>query len=204
MRKFVSVILAISLLAVMMAGCGSEKSPTDAVKEKIESYKTNAESLLYGEDDSDDIGLGEDVEKKIVDLIMGFEYTVDNEVIDGDKATVDVTVKTCEIGDMFKTAMGNYITQAFGLALGGASDEELEEKALEAFTTAIDEMSSKKTFEKTVTVNLTHGDDGWEVEDLDENEEFLNAATGGLMEVVSDMDNWFSDTEQRRQTLDGI
>ena len=89
MRKFVSVILAISLLTVMMTGCSSEKSPTDVVKEKIESYKTNTESLLYGDDDSDDIGLGEDVEKKIVDLTMGFEYTVDNEVIDGDKATVD-------------------------------------------------------------------------------------------------------------------
>lgn len=195
MKKFVSVILAISLMAAMLAGCGGEQSPTDAVKEKIESYKTNAESLLNRDDDSDVMDLGEDVGKKLVDLIMGFEYTVDNEVIDSNKATVDVTIKTCEIGDMFKNAMGNYFTQAFGLALGGASEEEMEEKALEAFTTAIDEMSSKKTFEKTFTVNLTQGDDGWKVEDLDANEEFLNAVTGGLMEVVSDMDNWFSDME---------
>ena len=56
-------------------------------------------------------------------------------------------------------------------------------------------MSSEKTFEKTFTVNLTHGDDGWKVEELDNNEEFLNAVAGGLMEVVNDMDSWFSDME---------
>ncbi len=195
MKKFLSVMIVVSMLIVMMTGCSGEKSPTDVAREKIESYKVNAESILNGEEDSDAMGLGEDVEKKIIDLIMGFEYTVENEVIDGDKATVDVTIKTCEIGDMFKTAMGNYMSQAFGLALAGASEEELEEKAMEAFTTAIDEMSSEKTFEKTFTVNLTHGDDGWKVEELDNNEEFLNAVAGGLMEVVNDMDSWFSDME---------
>lgn len=198
MKKIVSVILAVFMMVTMLAGCGGEKSPTDVVKEKIDSYKANAESLFKGERDSnsqlaDASGLGEDVEKKIIDLIAGFEYTVDHETIDGDQATVDVTIKTCELGDMFKTAMGNYIAQAFGLALAGASDEELEEKALEAFTTAIDEMSTEKSYEKKLKVNLTHGDDGWKVEDLDNNKHFLNAVTGGLVGAINDMDNWFQD-----------
>lgn len=53
MKKFLSVMIVVSMLIVMMTGCSGEKSPTDVAREKIESYKANAESILNGEEDSD-------------------------------------------------------------------------------------------------------------------------------------------------------
>ena len=46
MKKFLSVMIVVSMLIVMMTGCSGEKSPTDVAREKIESYKANAESIL--------------------------------------------------------------------------------------------------------------------------------------------------------------
>ncbi|SCK01998.1 Uncharacterised protein [uncultured Eubacterium sp.] len=202
MKKIVTLILAF-VICFALVSCGSP-SPTDVTDSFLKAVKAqDAEEMakVYAGDDFkvlDDDGEEKEVlgalEKSIMTKFFDFEYKIANEKIDGDKAKVDVTFKTYKMGNAFTAFIGEYFSQALGLAFSGASDKQVEELAETLFTEQLDKLT-KKDYTKTVSVSLEKVDDQWKISELDEESDVLNAMSGGLIEAINNTSNAFNDAE---------
>ncbi len=202
MKKIVTLILAF-VICFALVSCGSP-SPTDVTDSFLKAVKAqDAEEMakVYAGDDFkvlDDDGEEKEVlgalEKSIMTKFFDFEYKIANEKIDGDKAKVDVTFKTYKMGNAFTAFIGEYFSQALGLAFSGASDKQVEELAETLFTEQLDKLT-KKDYTKTVSVSLEKVDDQWKISEFDEESDVLNAMSGGLIEAINNTSNAFNDAE---------
>lgn len=202
MKKIVTLILAF-VICFALVSCGSP-SPTDVTDSFLKAVKAqDAEEMakVYAGDDFkvlDDDGEDKEVlgalEKSIMTKFFDFEYKIANEKIDGDKAKVDVTFKTYKMGNAFTAFIGEYFSQALGLAFSGASDKQVEELAETLFTEQLDKLT-KKDYTKTVSVSLEKVDDQWKISEFDEESDVLNAMSGGLIEAINNTSNAFNDAE---------
>ena len=185
------------MLMMCLTACGGP-TPTETVDSFLTAVKAqDSESIktIYAEEDFEAFDMGEDsednlygdLEETLMTKLLDFEYTLSNEQINEDKATVDVTFKTYELGKAMSSWITEYISQAFALAFGGASDEQLEKLAETILTDKIDD-AEEKTFEKTVTVSLTDKDGAWVIDEFEEEGEFYNALTGGMIEAMNEID----------------
>lgn len=202
MKKIVTLILAF-VICFALVSCGSP-SPTDVTDSFLKAVKAqDAEEMakVYAGDDFkvlDDDGEDKEVlgalEKSIMTKFFDFEYKIANEKIDGDKAKVDVTFKAYKMGNAFTAFIGEYFSQALGLAFSGASDKQVEELAETLFTEQLDKLT-KKDYTKTVSVSLEKVDDQWKISEFDEESDVLNAMSGGLIEAINNTSNAFNDAE---------
>lgn len=205
-----SIVLLITLAMILsLTACGtpSPTSVTDsfltAIKEKdaeaITEHYVNDEFDLFeelsdavsGEDEEETEKNANDAlikvyEENMFPKMLDFDYELSNEKIDGDKATVDVSVKTYQLGSAFTSFVGEYIGQAFSLAFSGASDEQMNALAANLLTSKLDELT-EKTYEKTATLSLVKKDDKWLVADVEGNKDVLNALYGGLVDSIDNM-----------------
>ena len=123
MKKFFCAALIIAMVFTF-ASCGKDKtdtassevttpvpaenSPTEAADNFIKALKARDNEALkkYYEGDVGDLTLIEgddepalsDMINSMLDKIMDFGYTISNEKIDGTDATVDVSIKTYDLG----------------------------------------------------------------------------------------------------------
>lgn len=199
--------MMILMMVFCLCGCG-EKSPGDVVKDAFEAMKAqDAETvnLLYdGEDvdfnemfheDSVDSALDEENRTLLMEKFLDFTYTIDDEQIDGEKATVTVTVTTYDFDTAFRNYMSEALTTAFSYALSDASDDEINQAMNDSLSTILNGLTEMDKVQ-TATLSLTKGDDGWIIDDFTDNSEFLDAITGGAYSTVERMGNSFSDTEE--------
>ncbi|MHC1721581.1 MAG: hypothetical protein AB9836_00100 [Aminipila sp.] len=197
MKKKLSLLIVL-VLCFTLFSCVKQPTPTDVANSYLSALKTeDAEQMskLYAgevsdmsfETASDDMSdsYSEEFLETLVSKFKSFEYKTSNEVIDGDKATVDVTIKTYKIGDAFKTAISSYIQEGLALAFSGASDEEMNTLMEDQFNKAINEATFD--YESTVQLSLTKTEDGWIIDEFDENNpEVFNALTGGLIDAITE------------------
>ncbi len=202
MKKTITLFLAF-VLCFAFVSCGST-SPTDVTDSFLKAVKAqDAEEMakVYAGDDfklldhdDENEEMADALEKSIMTKFFDFEYKIANEKIDGDKAKVDVTFKTYKMGSAFTAFIGEYFSQALGLAFSGASDEQAEELAETLFTEQLDKLT-KKDYTKTVSLSLEKVDGQWKVSELDEESDVLNAMSGGLIEAINNTSNAFDDAE---------
>ena len=167
-----------------------------------DSEATEEESTTEAETDTEEAVEDEDIFTTVLeDKLTAFDYTLSNEVIDGDKASVDVTVTTYDLGAATRTALGEYLQQAIGLAFAGASEEYMTELLNDTLKDNYEPLTEKE-FEETVTLNLVKVDDEWKVADANENEEAIDGLFGGLISAFTDFENAFSGSDET--TDDGI
>lgn len=205
MKKVIGIILCIALVFGLCA-CGGP-SPTDVTNDFMKAVKEKDNETLktvYGGGDLDltksvkdgkgkdefDKLFGDALYKKLFD----FDYEVSNEKVDADKATVDVKIKTYDLGAAFTNFINDYMAQAFSMALSGASEDAVNKKAEEIFLSKLEE--SKKDYEKTVTLNLSQKDDKWVVDELKTNGDFYNALTGGIIDVSKNIEKSFGSNKE--------
>lgn len=206
MRKTLTGIM-ILMMAFCLCGCG-EKSPSDVVKDAFEAMKTqDAETvnLLYGGDDVDfnqmfgensvDSSLDEENQALLMEKFLDFGYTIDDEQINGDKATVTVTITTYDFDTAFQDYMREALTTAFSYAFSDASDDEINQAINASLSTILNGLTEKDKVQ-TATLSLTKSDDGWIIDDFTDNTEFIDAITGGAYSTVKNMSDSFSDTEE--------
>lgn len=197
MKKIIAV-LVVFILSFGLVSCG-EPSPTDQVDAFLQAIKTqDAESLktLYAGGDfsiledteSDDEKFDKLFEEKLMPKLLDFDYTLSNEKIKDDKATVDVAFTTYNMGNAITSFMTNYFTQAFTMALSGSSNEQLESLAVTLLTTEINKLDSKD-YKQTVTISLSKKDDTWIIDGFEENGDFYNAITGGIIEAGKNLED---------------
>lgn len=191
------LLLIVSLLSVALVlglcSCGGP-SPTETVDSFLTAVKSeDADSIApiysgkafnfseeFSDFDSEDDVMGKLMEETLMPKILDFDYTLDNEKIKDNKATVDVTFTTYNLGSALNSFMSDYMTQAFTLAFSDVSDEQFEKIALNIFKSNFE--SVEKNYTKTVTVSLTDKDGTWVIDEFDDEGDFFNAILGGMIE----------------------
>ena len=206
-KTFLFALVAVLAMGALLVGCTGQvqtNSPTWVTTQFLNAVKANDAATMAkyydGEPDENEfdlenmIGEGADfspamrntltnLSKKILD----FDFKVTNEKIDGDKATVDVEVKTYNFGKFLTDVMGDYVGTAFSMALSGGQGVTAEQFEAELVKVMDEKLGNlkDKSFTTTVPISLKKTADGWKVQELDDN--FVNAVMGGLMSTLSDI-----------------
>lgn len=128
----------------------------------------------------------------LMQKIYDFDYAIGEETIEGDTATVNVSITTYDLGTVFKTAMGNYISTALGMAFAGASQEEMEAALYEGLQSELDSLT-EKDYTADVNLTLTKTDNGWMLDAL--SDEATDALTGGLESAANEVSESLSSLE---------
>lgn len=201
MKRRILSLLMVFVVTVSLCSCGTP-SPTDTVDKFLNGIKTqNNEEIkgIYADEefefanelnDEDGKELNKVLQEKMFPMLMDFQYTLSNEVIDGNKATVDVTVKTYNFGGAFTNFMSNYLTQAFALAFSDSNESKIDKLAANLLETELTDLT-EKTYEETATITLTSTENGWVIDELEDDGEVMNVLTGGIVKSVSSMNNLF-------------
>ena len=191
------VVIAVlsSLCLVGLSGCAGP-SPTEVTQQFLDGIKNNdTESIqeVYGGDTSTMLSAWQEdtTSEEMQDLYQNtlmpklreFDYEVSNEQINGDTATVDVTITTYAVGDAFSSFLSDYMNQAVTLAFSGASEDDLTVLAESILDSKINSM--EKSYTDTVTISLTKSDNAWKVDALQEDGEVEDALLGGLLTIIN-------------------
>lgn len=190
-NNVIKSLLGISLL-FLLVGCAAKPEATvsgyldaiqgaDAVVENsidVSPYVSGgSESLMMFNMGSEAGGY---ITQRYLELLYDFDYKMGKSTVDGDNATVMVTITTYPIGQLFMDYISSYMTKVFEWSLAGYTEEELMTKGDELF----EELSTglEKTYVKEVSVYLIKEDGDWVIDD-DDNLEFFSAITGGMLEA---------------------
>lgn len=204
MKKLVTLILTIAFTAVMTAGlaaCESSPGPsetTDAFLQAMKEKDTETIKTVYTGDmpaflDSDEINALDDFTREMVEALLpkalDFDYEIQEEAINDDKAEVKVKLSTYELGDAFLEVYEKFLLTAYAAYGDDAlemDDAEMEAGFSELFNEALDKLKHKD-YEQTVTLSLTEKDGKWKVDEIDSESDFYNAFLGGFNEAMEDM-----------------
>ncbi len=176
MKKKITILL-LALCLVLLAACG-EPSPSDALKADIEKAKSSPDEIIEGIGSD---GFGEEATQALIDKVLDFDYKLGEEKVDGETATVDLTITTYPLGEIFTNVLSELFSSNLE-ELGAMTEEELTAYMDETLISNLDK--AEKNFETDLTVTLKKQDGKWVVE---ESEEFTNALTGGMLDFASSM-----------------
>lgn len=206
-------IAVLCALCIGLVGCGGP-SPTDVTKQAIEAVKaqdTDALAKVYAgdaanistdmfastpesEELADSSDLTDDQQQVVKDFyskLLDFDYTVSDEQIDGDSATVKVTVNTYNFGNALNKVFQDAVSTAFMYMF--STDQDAAQKATtQAMIDSLDtQMKSLTDKDKsaTATVSLEKQDGNWVVQPFDG--DFYNALTGGAYDLSNNMQKSF-------------
>lgn len=206
MKKLLSMFLALGM-CVSLVGCSSgEAAPQDTVSAMIDTYKAQKLDELsnyyeggddFFEDGSDLNTELEAAEEELMNMFMekltDVDYTIENETIDEDTATVTVKITANNVGEKLAEGLQQAIVTALGLAFSETPEEEVNAIVAETMISPVE--NCEKTYENTVEVKLVKSEDGaWLLVSGDENYDLANALTGGLMQFSDELDNMSTET----------
>ena len=143
--------------------------------------------------------------KAVFDKLVEFDYTVGEETIDGDTATVNVTFTNYDVGTLAASVLQETLSTAFAQAFSG---EEADEAAVADSMIASMEKATQDMGEKNVTkeaqVKLVKESDGtWKLASFEDDSEYasqlVNAMFGG---VVDKMTSWADELTNAFNGLD--
>ena len=143
-------------------------------------------------DIEDGTGISAVFEEQMLPKMLDFDYVLSNEQINGDKAKVDVKIKTYPFGEAFTSFFSDYLPQMFVLALGNASEEEIDALGETMLSEKLSELS-EKTYEKTAALELTMKDGNWIVDELEDEGDFIDTVSGGLVTSLNKISDAFSE-----------
>lgn len=202
-RRIVSIITAMLLClgcVVTFTSCGGP-SPTETAESFLEAVKTQdkdtLKSVYAGGDEldfsgtsllgssSDSSSLSNDVIKKFKKKLLDFDYEVTDENIKDDKATVKVKLTTYAFGE----AMTNLYTEMWEniWTLSAMSDKESDTYIENIFSKQLGKLE-EKSYSSTVKLKLTKGDDGWTVDKISSDGDFMNGLSGNLIKTIDSLD----------------
>lgn len=206
------LIIGLALTACGGAKVSEDMTPTQTTEAFLEAFKAQDEDTLdqvYAGKGNDFLSAyeaseeEEGVAKALQDALMekwyDFDYAVTGEEIaeDGQTATVDLTITTYDMTAVFNNFYQAFMDKALEQYTGNSTN--VSEADYESMATEILQEEIGKATEKDYTgeakLPLTKTSGRWVVDKIGaDNEEFLNAITGGLMDVLQDIVDARSDT----------
>ncbi|MDR0853117.1 MAG: DUF5105 domain-containing protein [Clostridiales Family XIII bacterium] len=181
-------VITVLVSAFALSACGSA-TPSDMTKAELDDFKTeDTAELAKLADSGQDITFPDEFFKKLQE----FSYKIGSEAIDGDKATVEVTIDTYDMGTVYKTSSEQVIRDYFEAAKNGeeGSADELGQKMFSAFFEGA--KSAENNYSKTVSVVLDKVDGEWILSDS-ENQELFDAVFGGFLTAVNEQNENMAD-----------
>lgn len=165
--KRISIIMTLVISVTAFYGCKSkEPSPSDTVKSYFDEIKNADEEMIYmilsSVDETDT-----NSSKKMISDIQKLTYKINSENINGDIATVNVTVNGPDISAVIAKAIQEMFTSALSQAFSGIEMTEEEENKLydDILVKALNEVEFT---DRTGDITLEKSENGWEI--TDENE----------------------------------
>ncbi len=206
MKKIICIIVAVTLLFSLTAcgskGSGEELNPTmtaDAFLKALKARDADAIAEYYAGDPKD-FRFTDDIEDpniaeltdKLLEKVLDFDYVLDNEVISGDSATVDVHISTYDIGgivgDLASDILSLLMSSGSSILNGGASAEDLTQQIMEKIDDAI--KNAEKDSSIKVTMKLIKKDGKWLVKDMNQADDFFKSLFGGLTKWTEGLGKW--------------
>lgn len=202
-KRILSIVLTLGLVFSLCA-CGGP-TPTDTVDTFLNGLKTQDSEAINSVYAGDDFDFTEEMDmesdgsqpetdkvltEKLWPMIMEFDYTLSNERINEDKATVDVTITTYNLGVAMTTFFSSYMTQALALIFDDNAESKLDKIGANLLTAELDKLTEKNC-EKTATISLTATDEGWEIDEIEDDGDFMDALTGGMVSSMSAFEDAF-------------
>lgn len=204
-------VLVTLAMALTLGACKKEvavaedRTPTETVEifmnafktqdwetmSKVYSGDTEEFSSSYGTAEGEEAG--DTLREEFLSKMYEFDYQTGKEEIaeDGKTATVEINTTTYDMVEVFNNFYQEYMSQALEQYSG--KSEQMKDEDLEKMATGIleEELSkAKKDYKGEATLPLTQTNDGWKVDELSEDDpEFLNAISGGMLDVASDIVN---------------
>ena len=155
------------------------------LEEKRQSIK---ESFLT---DKEDENANSDGIAAVEEMLGDYQTELSNEVIDGDSATVDVTVKTYDMGNLISEYITDSISKALELSLED-ENADYESAIAEILQEKIDNCKANgKTYTQTITITLHKEDGAWTV---DESDTLDDALSGGINAAMEEINSTISDS----------
>lgn len=211
-KKSLFAVVAAFAMGVLLVGCiggPAPGSPTQVATDFLKAVKANDTTTMakyYDGDVDEELDLAwleetinESDEltpemrasaKALYDKIRDFDFKVSNEKIEGDKAHVDVEIKTYNFGTFFKDVFSDFVGKALTMALSGGdvSEAQFEAELAKVIDNNMNALKDK-SFTTTVPLYLTKTSDGWKIEELDDS--FVDAVMGGLLSALGDFASMF-------------
>lgn len=188
MKKIISITIVLAML-LSFAACGpktTKNTETDTPAAAVESF---LKSCKEGDIEALTDGL-ENIDKDTIeqfeeysDMYFGkLAWTIGDTKENGDTATVKATITNVNM----QTVFTSFITAAFSQALAGneMSDEDIEKMMRDI----VNDTDETLTTDVEVTVNKIDGK--WTVDTEDET--FINAVFGGLLDAAESLGNSFA------------
>ena len=181
--KVLPAVIMILALCFSLPVYGADgESPSEAVGRDIEVFRENARGNGVNGivDLSGHSGYSQEDMEMLSEKLCDFEYEIVGEEAEEDTAAVTVKVTTYNFGKELQKV----IREIFFDNLFSFSDPENidEEEIVEILRDRLGGLEKKKYSEKVV-INCTKENGEW-VSDLDKNQEFRNAAFGGVISVI--------------------
>ena len=199
MKKILCTILILAL-AFTFAACGKANqeeflSPTltvDSFLKALKARDTEAVGLYYA-GDPNDFNFTEDIDDpftaelvdKLLNKLLDFDYVLDNEVVDGDTAEVDVHFMTYDVGSIMSDLTSDIMPEILSLGLPMLSGEITSDEVIELIREKLDEAlnSAQKVSDFKVTVKLVKKNGKWLVKDLNKSGDMIEKLFGGLKKI---------------------
>lgn len=171
MKKIRAIsMLLVLLISTTLISCGGS-TPTATVEEFLNGVKKDDinNEIILSENNESQIEETEDLyteetQKKLNDAMSKITYKVNEEIVDGDTAKVNVTVNSMDLGIVFGKILQESMSYVFAQAFSG---QELTEEQQDAY---MDELLNKNldtiTYsEKTGDINLVKLDNNWKIKE---------------------------------------
>ena len=170
--KKVMCFFMTAILILIVSGCGT-KSPSKAISEKLNSIKNgnnqtisevlNSEISQEKTDDSEYI----ESKNKMIDSVKKITYKINSETVEGDTATVNITVNGPDLADAFSKFMQKAFSDALSNAFSGNTEtqEEIDAKYDKIFSEILENMNFS---DRTMDVEMVKENKEWKVKDYND------------------------------------
>lgn len=205
------LIAALSLMLVLVLTSCSTPSPTSVTTSFLDGVKKQDSEIIasvyadgkdFGlsskelsenmEDDATGDDIFADYSEEFTTKLLDFDYEITDEVIEGDKATVNVNITTYSFGSELSAFFNEYITEGLMLAFEDNSEEKLEALEKTLMQKMIDNLS-EKSYTGSAKLSLSKTDKGWIVDEIDDDSEFMDVITGGTITAVNNLNALWSE-----------
>ena len=200
MKKILSILCAVAMIFTV-AGCGAQEKPDavvskfcDAMKtmdlETMQSYIVDQDGEPFDVEDIEDEDFPASVYEILKENASQIQYTIGEVEVTEDTSTVQVDFTYPDASAAVVAATGEYISQALGMALSGAdADDDAISELFETILTEKLTSADTKTAEGTLQFDCVMTDDGWRIQDVSDEDAFINILMSNIMAGFNAIEN---------------
>lgn len=195
MKKIIKLTIFALILSLLL-GCSKkmpEITPTKMTEDLIQTTITTTSRMLKQMFENVDDETTKKIADSMINVVAESTFTTSNEVIDGDTASVDVTISAYDLGSVFANFLDGAMAKAMEIAQErkAITEDEITQLLLDYFNEMVEETKNNgKSFQTEITINYNLDESGntWVPILNDElNQQISNALTGNLITTLAEL-----------------